>query len=89
MCGGLPSIKAMVCKVTPAEAGVIWRVTIWEVAQAGNRAGKARHHCAVGRPGAQARLQTCTQLSPRHSAFALALGVLTHICARESRGPLA
>ena len=68
VCGGLPSIKPVVCKVTPAEAGVIWQVTIW-APQAGNRAGKTRHHCAVMRPGAQARLQTCTQLSPRHSTF--------------------
>ena len=67
MCGGLPSIKPVVCKVTLAEAGVIWRVMIWALAQAGNRAGKTRHHCAVMRPGAQARLQTCSQLSPHHS----------------------
>ena len=67
MCGGLPSIKPVVCKVILAEAEVIWRVMIWALAQAGNRAGKTRHHCAVMRSGAQARSQTCSQLSPHHS----------------------
>ncbi len=58
VCDGHPSIKPVVCKVTPAEVGAIWQVMIWALAQAGNRAGKTRHHCAVMRSGAQARLQT-------------------------------
>jgi hypothetical protein len=66
-CGGLPSIKPAVCKVTPAVAGVTWRAAIWALAQAGNRAGKTRQCCAATRPRAQARLQTCAQLSPRRS----------------------
>jgi hypothetical protein len=64
-CGGLPSIKPAVCKVTPAEVGVIWRAAIWGLAQAGNEASNTGHHCAATRPRAQARLQTCAQLSPR------------------------
>jgi hypothetical protein len=69
VCDGLPSIKPVGCKVASAEAGPIWQVMIWALAQAGNRAGKTRHHCAVMRPGAQARLLTWTQLSPHHSTF--------------------
>ena len=91
MCGGLPSIKPVVCKVTPAEAGVIWQVTIWALAQAGNRAGRTRHHCAAMRPGAQARLQTCAQLSPRRSTFSrLTAMVLPAVhCIREpGKGPV-
>ena len=71
MCDGLPSIKPVGCKVTSAEAGVIWQVMIWALAQAGNRAGKTRHHCAVMRLGAQARLHTWTRLSPHDSTFCL------------------
>ena len=51
MCDGLPSIKPVGCKVTSAEAGVIWQVMIWALAQAGNRAGKTRQHCEVMRFG--------------------------------------
>ena len=71
MCDGLPSIKPVGCKVTSAEAGVIWQVMIWALAQAGNRAGKTRHHRAVMRLGAQARLHTWTRLSPHDSTFCL------------------
>ena len=53
MCDELPSIKPKVCKVTSAEAGVIWQVMIWALDQAGNRAGKTRHHWEVMRLGAQ------------------------------------
>ena len=48
MCDELPSIKPAVCKVTSAEAGVIWQVMIWALAQAGNRAGKTRHQVDPG-----------------------------------------
>jgi hypothetical protein len=56
--GGLPSIKPVVCKIAPPEAGFIWRAAIWALAQAGNRASKTRHHCAAMWTRAQARLQT-------------------------------
>ncbi len=69
VCHGFPSVKPVGCKVASAEVGVIWQVMIWALAQAGNRAGKTRHHCAVMRPGTQARLHTWTQLSPHHSTF--------------------
>ena len=71
MCDGLPSIKPVGCKVTSAEAGVNWQVMIWALAQAGNRAGETRQHCAVMRLGAQARLHTWTRLSPHDSTFCL------------------
>ncbi len=73
VCGGLPSIKPAVCKVTPAVVGVIWRAAIWVLAQAGERARKTRHQCAAMRPGAQARPQACGRLSPHRST---ALSVL-------------
>jgi hypothetical protein len=70
-CDGLLSVKPVGGKVSSAEAGVIWPVMIWALAQAGNRAGKTRHHCAVMRLGAQARLHTWTRLSPHDSTFSL------------------
>ena len=69
VCDAFPSIKPVVCTVTLAEAGVIWQVMIWALAQAGNRAGKTRHHCEVMRLGAQTRLHTWTRLSPHDSTF--------------------
>ena len=68
-CDGPPSNKPVGCKVTSAEAGVIWQVMIWALTQAGNRAGKTRHRCEVMRPGARARLHTWTRLSPHNSTF--------------------
>ena len=69
MCAGLPSIKPVDCKVTSAEAGVIWQIMIRALAQAGNRAGKTRHHCAAMRLGVQTRLHTWARLSPHNSTF--------------------
>ena len=40
---------------------------IWALAQAGNRAGKTRHHSEVMRLGAQTRLHTWTRLAPHDS----------------------
>lgn len=73
MCDGHPLIKPVVCKVASAEAGAIWQVMIWALAQAGDRAGKTRHHCGVIRSGAQAPLSTYPQLSPHNSTFVLHL----------------
>jgi hypothetical protein len=68
---------------------VIWRAAIWALAQAGNRAGKARHHLRSDEtrsPGSTANLRAALA-RPLHLALALSvLALALRLCSRV-KGP--